>query len=207
MELTRIHLNIGNPGVRRDVSDPYEMHSTLARAFAAGPTSPPERFLWRLEATRSDQTPVVLVQSEAGGHWEVFEHQNPGWMARRETRSWIPESALRPGLRVGFRIRCNPTVTRQGKRLGLWRESEQRAWFARQAAQCGLGDVRIDQVTGERLLGRRRKGEGPGVIVCAAQFDGFAVIDAPALVAGAVHAGIGHAKMMGLGLLSLAPAF
>jgi len=205
MELARITLNLGNAGVRRDIADPYQMHSTLARAFSSGSTAMPDRFLWRLEQPRADQPPVLLVQSLRGGRWEAFEREVPAWIQRRDTRNWDPADVLYRGRPVAFRIRCNPTVTRAGKRLGLWAEEEQLAWFDRQAVKSGLSEVRVETVSSERLVGNRRKGEGAAVVVCAAQFEGRAhVADSDALIA-AMASGIGHSKMMGLGLLSLAP--
>jgi hypothetical protein len=41
--------------------------------------------------------------------------------------------------------------------------------------------------------------------VAAAQFDGQAVITDPEALAAGVRAGIGHARMLGLGLVSVAP--
>lgn len=205
MELARIVLNIGNAGVRRDIADPYQMHSTLARAFCADSGGTPGKFLWRLEHARADQPPVLLVQSPSGGRWEAFEREVPAWILRRDTRNWNPVEVLKPDRRIAFRIRCNPTVTRAGKRLGLWSEAEQLAWFDRQAVKSGLSDVRVEAVSSNRLVGNRRKGEGAAVVVCAAQFEGRGRVENPDVLVAALASGIGHSKMMGLGLLSLAP--
>lgn len=120
-------------------------------------------------------------------------------------RNWNPAEALQRAKHVAFRIECNPTVTRAGKRLGLWKEEEQLAWFDRQAVRSGLADVRVETVSSNRLVGGRRKGEGAAVVVCAARFEGRARVEDPHALATAIENGIGHAKMMGLGLLSLAP--
>lgn len=205
MELARLILNLGNAGVRRDIADPYQMHSTLARAFAPDSHSAPDKFLWRLEDSRPDQPPMLLVQSESGGRWQDFERDNPAWILRRDCRNWEPATVLLPDMTVQFRIRCNPTVTRAGKRLGLWTENEQRAWLGRQGDQHGLVDLALSRVTSQRLVGQRRKGAGHQVVVCAVQFEGTAKVADAVALANAVRNGIGHAKMMGLGLISLAP--
>jgi CRISPR system Cascade subunit CasE len=205
MELARITLNLGNAGVRRDIADPYQMHSTLARAFCSDPVATPDKFLWRLEQARADQPPVLMVQSLRGGRWDAFEREVPAWIERRDTRIWNPASVLQRGRHVAFRIRCNPTVTRAGKRLGLWAEEEQLSWFERQAVKSGLSMVRVEAVSSQRLVGNRRKGEGAAVVVCAAQFEGRAHVEDPDALITSMASGIGHSKMMGLGLLSLAP--
>ena len=70
MQLTRIVLNAANRHARADLSDPYEMHSTLSRAFAAGDGQPVRRFLWRQESSRPGEPNVVLVQSADPGEWQ-----------------------------------------------------------------------------------------------------------------------------------------
>jgi CRISPR system Cascade subunit CasE len=206
MELTRIQLNLGDPNARRDLADPYQMHSTLVRAFVQASDEPALPFLWRLDEPRQGEPPVLLVQSMAQANWSVLDKEVPSWALRRETRQWDPDRVLRHGQRVVFRIRCNPTVTRHGKRLGLWRELEQREWFERQAITSGLTDLELSVVTSQRVVGRRRKGGGADVVVCAAMFEGHARIDDVATLTAAIARGIGHAKMMGLGLLSIALA-
>ena len=206
MELARLTLDLANPQVRRDIADPYEMHSTLARAFAADATSRPERFLWRLEALETDAPPIVIVQSDTGGGWERLAAAAVGWASRIETKSWAPERVLTAGAAISFRLRCNPTVTRNGRRLGLWREAEQRAWFERQAQRAGLSDAGFSLSGAERVTGKRRKSADAQVVICSVLVEGRARVADASLLAAAIRAGIGHAKMMGQGLLSIAPA-
>lgn len=50
MFLHRIHLDSRCREARRDLSDPYQLHSTLCRAFCESDKKCPEsEFLWRLE--------------------------------------------------------------------------------------------------------------------------------------------------------------
>jgi CRISPR system Cascade subunit CasE len=205
MELARLTLNLLNPQVRRDISDPYEMHSTLARAFAADETARPERFLWRLEPLRNEAPPTVIVQSENGGRWDTFAAACAGWSVRIEAKSWIPEKALRDGAAITFRLRCNPTVTKKGKRLGLWREDQQRAWVERQVVRAGMRDPAFSISESARVTGNRRKSGETPVVVCSILVEGRAQVAEVPLLAAAIRAGIGHAKMMGQGLLSVAP--
>ncbi len=74
MYLSRLQLNPAHPQARRDLASAYELHRSLARAFAPGETSPPKRFLWRREADRSGMPgATVLVQSAHPGDWSTLE--------------------------------------------------------------------------------------------------------------------------------------
>ena len=56
MYLSKLTLDPRHLGARRDLADAYEMHRTLARAFAPDESSAPARFLWRLEPPRSGES-------------------------------------------------------------------------------------------------------------------------------------------------------
>ncbi|MCP9793385.1 type I-E CRISPR-associated protein Cas6/Cse3/CasE [Vulcanococcus limneticus Candia 3F8] len=214
--LNRLTLNLGHRDVRRDLGNAYDMHRTLARAFASGPDDTVEPFLWRLEASREAEPPTLLVQSQGEPRWE---HLPAGYLQAQAQRSWTPEDVFAKGKAVAFRVRANPTVNRvpqatsgdepasgssrgRRKRLGLWREEEQLEWMQRQAERLGLGAVAATVSHAERL--RCRRG-GAVMTVATAQFDGQAVIADPDALAAGVRSGIGHARMLGLGLVSVAP--
>ena len=55
--LSQLTLNLSQRDVRRDLGNAYDMHRTLAKAFADGPTSKVRPFLWRLEPSRSAESP------------------------------------------------------------------------------------------------------------------------------------------------------
>jgi CRISPR system Cascade subunit CasE len=214
--LNRLRLNLGHRDVRRDLSNPYDMHRTLSRAFVIGPDDPVPPFLWRLETSRDAEPPILIVQSERQPQWSQLPDD---YFLSQAQRSWIPEAVFSKGRAVAFRVRANPTVhrlpqadtddaqpsgSRRGrrKRLGLWSEVEQLAWLQRQAARLGLRQVAAAVSCSERLRCRRK---GSVMTVAAAQFDGQAVITDPDALAAGVRTGIGHARMLGLGLVSLAP--
>jgi CRISPR system Cascade subunit CasE len=205
MELARITLNPADWQARRDLADPYEMHSTLARAFAPAADAPPEPFLWRLEPPGGAVAAQLLVQSAGGGRWEALRSEIPGWAMTVDLRAWNPAAALQPGLKVRFRLRANPTVTRDGKRRALLKEPEQRQWLERQFEKSGIQAAGFEVVEGVRLNGRRRKEGGAMLTVNAVLYEGSAVVLDAAAAVEAVSRGLGHARMLGLGLLSLAP--
>jgi CRISPR system Cascade subunit CasE len=221
MYLHRIHLNLRCREARRDLADPYQLHSTLCRAFSVPETKCPEStFLWRLEP-ESDQTghPRILVQSREMANWDGVGVS--GWLARAEPPINLQEKlsdSLRNGQRFRFRLRANPCVTRNGKRLGLLRTTEQETWLVQKGTRHGftvpgmasfdLGetdrdrpDIRISQ---ERML-RGKKHNGVGISIFSALYDGILVISECTAFGETLKTGIGHGKALGLGLLSLVP--
>lgn len=208
--LNQLTLNLGHRDVRRDLGNAYDMHRSLARAFASGPDHAVQPFLWRLEISREVEMPTLLVQSQAEPRWK---HLPAGYVQAHDQRSWTPEDVFGKGEAVIFRVRANPTVNRmpqatsgssrtQRKRLGLWREEEQLEWLQRQAERLGLDAVAATVTHTERLRCRRA---GSVMTVATAQFDGQALIADPDALAAGVRSGIGHARMLGLGLVSVAP--
>ncbi|MBP9199805.1 MAG: type I-E CRISPR-associated protein Cas6/Cse3/CasE [Gemmatimonadales bacterium] len=222
MLLHRIHLNPRCREARRDLSDPYQMHSTLCRAFCLPDERCPEgAFLWRLEPEAGlDGLPRLLIQSRSQPDWTRVHPQD--WLAETGpaidlTTRMTPDS-LRAGRRFRFRLRANPCVTRDHKRLGLLRLVEQEAWMARKGDLHGFivprlsrsaaaealeprFDVRVSQ---EQML-RGKQHAGNGIRVFAVLFDGVLTVSDPGKLMLALQTGIGHGKALGLGLLSLAP--
>ena len=211
--LYKLHLNLADRDVRRDLSSNYEMHRSLSRAFVDSEHDKITPFLWRKETTTGDTSPFLLIQAPTEARWDALA---PGWLLEWQERRWDPQAAFRPGLRVTFRLRANPTVNRlpnaqeqrgesargRRKRLGLWREEDQLNWLQRQAQRAGLTSVEASVSQAERL--RCRKHEN-AITMASAQFDGNAMIADPDALVIAVCNGIGHGRAFGHGLLSLAP--
>lgn len=222
MFLHRIHLDARCREARRDLSDPYQLHSTLCRAF-----SEPDRkchegeFLWRLEP-ETDPTgcPRILVQSRTMPDWTGIGVQ--GWLAMADPaidlKDRLKLDSLKAGQRFRFRLRANPCVTRNGKRLGLLRLEEQETWIERKGERHGFSlpqlasfdlsdslqervDVRISQ---EQML-RGNQHSGNAVRIFAVLYDGILTVTEPGNFRDTLQTGIGHGKVMGLGLLSVAP--
>jgi CRISPR system Cascade subunit CasE len=214
--LSQLSLNLNHRQVRRDLGNAYDLHRTLSRAFVDGPEAAVKPFLWRLESGRPLEPPRILVQSVAEPIWDQLPE---GYVMSLADRAWRPEAVFRAGRAVKLRVLANPTVCRvptpskdnpvpegpargQRKRLGLWREDEQLEWILRQAQRLGLSQVQAAVSRSERW--RCRRGKSP-LTVAVAQFDGQAVISDPGALAAGVRSGIGHARMLGLGLVSVAP--
>ena len=219
MLLHRIHLNPRCREVRRDLSDAYQLHSTLCRAFS-GPDEkcPAGEFLWRLEReTGPDKLPRVLVQSRSQPNWARINLSD--WLAGVEPAIDLDErlklDTLQPGQRFRFRLRANPSVTRNHKRLGLFRLMDQEAWVARKGGLHGFvlpplapsdsPEPRYDVGVSQEQMLRGKQHAGNGIRVYAVLFDGLLTLTDPEKFRIALQTGIGHGKAMGLGLLSVAP--
>jgi CRISPR system Cascade subunit CasE len=222
MLLHRIHLDLRCREARRDLADPYQLHATLCRAFALpSEKCPPGTVLWRLEPeTDADGNPRVMIQSRGPADWDrVSIH---GWLAHADpaidlaARLQIEE--LRANASFRFRLRANPCVTRNGKRLGLMRLPEQEDWLSRKGGRHGFSlplrehdnadgsgasrpDVRITQ---SQMLGGRQH-DGNGIRIFSVLYDGSLTVTDPVAFIECLRSGIGHGKALGLGLLSIAP--
>lgn len=222
MLLHKIHLDPRCREARRDLADPYQLHSTLCRAFSEPDRKCPEgEFLWRLEPeTAPNGCPRILVQSRSLPDWSRIGIQ--GWLEEADPAIDLTErlklNALRSGQRFRFRLRANPTVNRNGKRLGLLQLEEQEKWIARKGEQHGFSlpplasfdlsettmkhiDVKISQ--DQMLDGKQHTGNG--IRVFSVLYDGTITVTRPDNFRKALQTGIGHGKVMGLGLLSVAP--
>ncbi|MDY6956282.1 MAG: type I-E CRISPR-associated protein Cas6/Cse3/CasE [Pseudomonadota bacterium] len=227
MRLYRITLNPRSKDARRDLADPYQMHATLCRAFfAQGTPCPPGALLWRLEPEADAQGyPRVLIQSQAAPEWSQLRES--GWLALAEPGIDLVQKlgldALAAGQAFRFRLRANPCKTVQGKRTGLVHADAQHDWLARKGERHGFGlpasntpdyfdfaaspkgqpypDVRVSQ--DQMLIGRRH--DGTTIRVYAALFEGRLTVSDPERFRVALASGIGHGKVMGLGLLSVIP--
>ena len=204
MYLARLTLDPRSAQARRDLGDAHEMHRTLVRAFVDSPQSTPPRFLWRLEASKdSVSNPTVLVQSEVAGDWSVLESM-PNYLQRHaESKCVALDQLIRAERRYRFRLLANPTVTKDGKRYGLLKESEQNAWIVRQGERHGFS-VQTCLVTAQDFFSSRDKGK-PAVSIHRVCFEGLLEVKDEDALKRALVAGIGPAKAFGCGLLSVAP--
>lgn len=234
MHLFRIHLNPRCKESRRDLADPYQMHATLCRAFFPEEIQcPAGSLLWRLEPeTDKHGRPRVLIQSRVVPDWARVPSD---WLAPALSDTDIPVSpgidlmqklaldALQAGLSFRFRLRANPCKTVQGKRQGLVHPDAQREWLARKGEQHGFAlpesatpdyfdfmqspegrayhDVRVSL---EQMLKGSQHG-GNAIRVYSALFEGRLTVTDATRFRQALESGIGHGKVMGLGLLSIAP--
>jgi CRISPR system Cascade subunit CasE len=120
---------------------------------------------------------------------------------------------LRRGQRLLFRLLANPTKKikvegrKNGRRVELYREEDQRRWLERklQAAGSRLIEVRIGD-SRKFTDFQHREDQRHRLTLYGVHFDGLLVVEDPEVLIRAVRQGIGSGKGLGFGLLSLASA-
>lgn len=196
MYLSMLHLNIRHRQVRKDVANPYSMHQTLAHVLGTE-----QRTLWRLEQGEVFDEYNLLVQTTQPPDWQALLNRFPGYAEPAEGTPKLFDPQLREGQLLRFRLYANPTVSREGKRQGLYREEEQLDWLASRLMRAGAQPRQV--IVSRR--GRLRIPKSPQAAVLAVgQFDGVLRVEDPDQLLNAIRHGIGHGKAFGLGLLSLA---
>lgn len=208
MYLSKLTLNPRHSQARRDLANPYDMHATLSWAVA---DREGERLLWRLEGGAREA--VLLVQSLTLPDWQALFARHPGYAALDEKSPKLFEPALRSGQLLRFRLRANPTVTKfdpakgKRKRLGLVRLEDQLNWLHRQGERCGFAVPGVMVSSSERVTARKPQKDGEAGHIMTLQsvtYDGHLRVEDVDLLLEALRQGLGHAKALGFGLLSIA---
>src|SRR4051812_44742799 len=104
MFLSNVVPNPRDRGARRDLTNLYDLHRTLLRAFPDATAGGPGRVLFRVEAPR-DAAPFVLAQSDKEPQWQRLP---AGYLAERHTKA-LDAVTFQHGQRLLFRLRANPT--------------------------------------------------------------------------------------------------
>lgn len=207
MYLSRLQLNPRSKQARTDLANPYQLHATLCRAFAPEDQRPP-RFLWRLEEGKS---PQVLVQSAEAPDWQVLLQRFPGYFAQPPQSKPIPLAHLQPSQILRFRLKANPTVTKRDpgdpegkkrKRHGLKEVEEQLQWLHRQGQKNGFTVLGAMVAGSERVRMYKHTSDSP-IVVQAVLYEGHLKIADLDTFKQTLETGLGHAKALGFGLLSI----
>ncbi|MBS3934091.1 MAG: type I-E CRISPR-associated protein Cas6/Cse3/CasE [Truepera sp.] len=208
MYLSQLQLDPRSKQARTDLANPYQLHATLCRAFAPEDQRPP-RFLWRLE---EGKTPQVLVQSPNLPNWEILTQRFPGYFAQAPQSKPIPLDHLQPAQILRFRLKANPTVTKKDaadpegkkrKRHGLKDVEEQLQWLHRQGAKGGFMVLGAMVAQSERIRMHKHDGGSP-IVIQSAHYEGHLKITDLETFKRTLETGLGHAKALGFGLLSVA---
>jgi len=210
MYLSRLILNPRSRRVRRELAAPYEMHRTIMRAFPDKRNGGPGRVLFRVDSPRDSTKPILLVQSEKKPDWSNLDHVSDyvthGCNREPPIHTKPLRLTLAPGQRLAFRLRANPTVKRNGKRLGLLTEDQQLAWLARKASDGGFRILSARAIAEGIVSDTKSSASGTHRLTFyAVRYEGILQVLDPEKLLETMRTGIGPAKGLGFGLLSIAP--
>ena len=218
MILSKLALNPGSRQARSDLGDAYRLHKTILRAFPT-PLPDDERVLFRVETRRERlSSPTVLVQSVHPPDWEQITRRFEDYLSEAAQVKDLSQLALNNGELLRFRLRANPsrrvkTQTdgegEKSRRVAIYRDDERAAWLLRKGKTHGFEVIEeslIIKPYPQRnfLISSGEKTHRATINVV--DFEGILrVNDKVALLSG-LRSGIGPAKGLGCGLLSLARA-
>ncbi|MFC6593172.1 type I-E CRISPR-associated protein Cas6/Cse3/CasE [Deinococcus lacus] len=224
MYLSRLFLNDHNRQAAQDLRSAYALHQTLRWAYAGagevpGPLPDGERLLWRKDVVKEDdgaQREFIIVQSQTRPDWLAVESRSPGYFQFEPDVKPFDLSGLQAGQQFIFRLRANVTVNRwrdnqnrdeepRTKREALRGAVEQVAWLERQGERGGFSLISTDIAQSGNVRLYKARGGAP-MTLFAVTFEGLLQVEDPAQLAQTVQNGIGKAKALGFGLLSLARA-
>jgi CRISPR system Cascade subunit CasE len=208
MFLARLILDPRSRRVRQEMANPYEMHRTVMHAFPEQ-VAKSERVLYRLETNPRTGVISLLVQSHELPDWSFLgDAGGRGYLlACGEPNPAVKafEPVLQSGQELFFKLRANPTVCRDSKRVGLYREEEQFAWLGRKAAGHGFQVSGAQVVQDQLVRARIRRGkENHELKLLSVLYEGALRVLDPVVFTEAIRWGIGSGKGLGFGLLSVA---
>jgi len=179
------------------ISNPYRVHQRLLMVYEGEP-----RLLFRIE--EDVVQPIILVQAHIVPNFQRAFSDFAVLARPPEVKEF--ELRLVDGMAYRFRILANPTVRRNGERLGLLKEEDQQAWLERKLSGVGAKlQGCLVQNQGLQKSARSPARDATQQTHLAARFEGVLVVKESAALAAAVESGIGPAKGFGFGLLSLGP--
>jgi len=224
MYLSQLLLNPRSRQVQRELADPYELHRTVCRAFpdANYKENEPSGILFRVDLHPKTRLPTLLVQSQLQPEWSFLLTDRKDYLLDKaplplgiENPAWKEMNLqLRAGQALAFRLRANPTVKKdregktQGRRVGLVREEDQQKWLERKLESAGAALVSVNIADDQLVRGKLfiEKNDEKRLRFLSVLFDGVLQVKDPKQLVETIYTGIGSAKGLGFGLLSLAPA-
>lgn len=211
--LSRLFLNDRDRQAAQDLRSAYSFHQTIRWAYprAGEPHAPlpeGERILWR-----DDGAQGILVQSATRPDWDAVLQRHPDYLRDAQVKRF-DLAGLQTGQRLAFRLKANVTVSRfrheqdkeadpRTKRQALRGAKEQVNWLERQGERGGFCVIGTDIVQSGNVRLYKKQGGAP-MTLFAVTFEGLLTVENPAQLAETVRRGIGKAKALGFGLLSLA---
>lgn len=196
MYLSRVVLSTGR-ATDEWLMNPYHIHQCVCMALPNDP-----RALYRLERDGGGRFRLLVQSSVLRPDWEKALDKFP-FVVSYEFNRYEPRFAA--GQIFAFRLRGCPSATRNARRYPLLDEAAQYAWLNRKLAAAGVGVLVTEIVMRERQRMTKQFADGRLITMThhGVLFEGrFRVIE-PGRLVSALRAGIGSAKGLGFGLLSI----
>ncbi len=205
MYLSLLKLNPRSRKAMTETSRPYELHRSLMKALPDKGSGGPGRVLFRLDIDRKDGSISVLVQSDNKPDWMALDGQDSFLLQPPQWK--IYEPTVVAGQALYFCLRANPTIKRSGKRLGILRESDQIEWLRRKAKKGGFEIVSLIVVPEGMAHDKMTDGVDSkhNLSLFSVRFEGILNVTDSHIFRQMLECGIGSAKGLGFGLLSIAP--
>ncbi len=212
MILSKLNLDINCSQVKKDLANPYSMHRTILRAFPT-PLPEGERVLFRIENIVDWGIPFVLVQSQTQSDWTKIEKQYPAYFLEAPKVKSLQSLQIKNGGLLRFRLRANPTKrvlyesTQHSQRISLFSEENRKQWLLRKSQTSGFSinpETLIITDAPYRTISIAKEDKTYKATINMVDYQGILqVTDLDALLT-SLRQGIGPAKGLGCGLLSVA---
>jgi CRISPR system Cascade subunit CasE len=184
---------------------PYELHRSLMRAFPDERSGGSSRVLFRLDINRQKGDISVLVQSEKEPDWAALNNAGDFLLEPPQQKPYDPIVAA--GQVLYFRLRANPTIKRDGKRLSILKEEEQVNWLKRKGEKGGFEVVSLTIIPEGIAHDKMTDGDNSKhkLSLLSVRFEGLLKVTDSHIFRQTLERGTGSAKGLGFGLLSIAP--
>ena len=205
MYLSLLKLNPQSRRAMTEVSRPYELHRSIMTAFPNSRGNGLRRVLFRLDIDRKSGDIAVLVQSHDKPDWTAMNRAGDFLLEQPQCKSFEPP--ISSGMLFYFRLRANPSVKRNGKRLGIIKEEDQITWLKRKSKDGGFEVLSITVVPEGMVHDGMtdQVGSRHNLSLLSVCFEGILRVIDSKTFREALEKGIGSAKGLGFGLLSIAP--
>ena len=209
MYLSKLTFSDNSVSARRLMTSPYGLHKAIMRAFPDRDEGGAGRVLFRVDHVDKAESSYLLVQSEKEPDWQKAEQLLSSLAQPPQTKHL--QLRLTKGQVLYFRLLANPTAKRRTgdnlptKRLGLLREDDQYLWLKGKAEKGGFGLISCTTTRKEMIKETKEDGSAKHRLsLLSVCFEGVLRVEDPGRLLETVKTGIGSAKGMGFGLLSLA---
>ena len=175
----------------------YRVHQRVQLALPNDP-----RPLYRLEQGHSDFYHLLVQSAIQRPDWNQAFDDLP-LLQHAETNLYNPH--YRPGMQLAYRLRGCPTVTWNGRRYPLLNPAEQTEWLERKLLAAGAEshDCKIIKQDIQRAWKINPAGQCMTLTHHGVIFQGQLIVQDPVQLLAAVRNGVGVAKGLGFGLLSI----